>query len=208
VWNVLLQVMEEGRLTDNVGRTVDFKNTILIMTTNIGSEVIKGGRVFGILPSSNEEANYEKMKNTVMEEMEKWFRPEFLNRLDDIIVFRQLSDADLKQIIDIELDKVAKRLKEKNMHIVLTEDAKETIIKKGSNKEFGARPLRRAIETLLEDPLSEEMLRGHFAGKHTIYVKVVEAGGEKKLVFDAQEGPPAAPELVGAATNGGSENKG
>ncbi len=207
VWNVLLQVMEEGRLTDNVGRTVDFKNTILIMTTNIGSEVIKGGRVFGIMPSANEEANYEKMKATVIEEMEKWFRPEFLNRLDDIIVFRQLNDVDLKQIIDIELDKVAKRLKEKNMHIILTDDAKEAIIKKGSNKEFGARPLRRAIETMLEDPLAEEMLRGNFAGKRTIYVKVQEVGNEKKLVFDAQEAPPATPELVGAATNGGGEAK-
>jgi ATP-dependent Clp protease ATP-binding subunit ClpC len=202
VWNVLLQVMEEGRLTDNVGRTVDFKNTILILTTNIGSEQIKGGRVYGFQKAGDDEATYEKMKNTVMEEMEKWFRPEFLNRLDDIIVFRPLSDADLKQIVDIELGKVAKRLKEKNMHIILTEEAKEIIIKKGSNKEFGARPLRRSIETLLEDPLAEEMLRGNFAGKQTIYVKVQEVNGEKKLVFDAQEGP-APPELVGAGAGTG-----
>lgn len=210
VWNVLLQVMEEGRLTDNVGRTVDFKNTILIMTTNIGSEVIKGGRVFGYQQRGDEQANYEKMKATVMEEMEKWFRPEFLNRLDDTIVFRSLNEADLKQIIDIELEKVSKRLKEKNMTIVLTEEAKEVIIKKGSNKEFGARPLRRAIENLLEDPLSEEMLRGNFAGKHTIYVKVADVEGtttgEKKLIFEATDVPPpsAPPELVAA----GGENKG
>jgi ATP-dependent Clp protease ATP-binding subunit ClpC len=145
-----------------------------------------------------------------MEEMEKWFRPEFLNRLDDIIVFRQLSDADLKQIVDIELDKVAKRLKEKNMHIILTDEAKEVIIGKGSNKEFGARPLRRAIENMLEDPLAEEMLRGNFAGKHNIYVKVQEVNGEKKLVFEATDGStPTPPELVGAtAGNGGGENKG
>jgi ATP-dependent Clp protease ATP-binding subunit ClpC len=196
VWNVLLQVMEEGRLTDNVGRTVDFKNTILIMTTNIGSEQIKGGRQFGIRSAQDEEATYEKIKHTVNEEMERWFRPEFLNRLDDIIVFRSLNDEDLKAIVDIELDKLRKRLREKNLKLELTDEAKELIIKRGSNKEFGARPLRRSIENLLEDPLSEEMLRGGFAGKDRILVKVVEENGEKKVVFEAQGA--GSPELVGA----------
>jgi ATP-dependent Clp protease ATP-binding subunit ClpC len=197
VWNVLLQVMEEGRLTDNVGRTVDFKNTILIMTTNIGSEQIKGKQSLNPFGKKDEESNYERIKTTVMEEMERWFRPEFLNRLDDIIVFRSLTDEDLKQIVDIELAKLMKRLKEKNLSIVMGDDAKSVIIKRGSNKEFGARPLRRAIENMLEDPLSEKLLRGDFAGKNMIYVKVVEEGGEQKIEFDARDG--ASQELVGTS---------
>jgi ATP-dependent Clp protease ATP-binding subunit ClpC len=203
VWNILLQVMEEGRLTDNVGRTVDFKNTIVIMTTNIGAEEIKGGRIFGLKTSHNEESTYEKIKSTVMQEMERNFRPEFLNRLDDIIVFRSLEDRDLKLIIDIELAKVFKRLKEKNLALVLTDEVKELVIAKGANKEFGARPLRRAIENLLEDPLAEELLRGTFSGKETIFARVVEINGEKKVVFTTSEEEHAA-ELVET----GSEDKG
>ncbi|HZT78904.1 MAG TPA: ATP-dependent Clp protease ATP-binding subunit [Gemmataceae bacterium] len=196
VWNILLQIMEEGRLTDNVGRTIDFKNTILIMTTNIGADQIVGKTEFGFR-MKNEEANYESMKNTLKQEMERNFRPEFLNRLDDIIVFRSLTDADLKQIIDIELEKVSKRLKEKNLKLVLTEEAKDVILRKGTNKEFGARPLRRAIEQMIEDPLSEDLLKGTFQGKDTITVRVHEVDGEKKLWFDGGNG--GTPELVGAA---------
>ena len=126
VWNMLLQIMEEGRLTDNVGRTVDFKNTILIMTTNIGAEQIVGRSRLRPHPAKqDEDATYEKMKETLKSEMERQFRPEFLNRVDDIIVFRSLTKDDLKQIIDIELAKVSKRLKEKNLKLVLTDEAKE-----------------------------------------------------------------------------------
>jgi ATP-dependent Clp protease ATP-binding subunit ClpC len=202
VWNMLLQIMEEGRLTDNVGRTVDFKNTILIMTTNIGAQQIAGkvgGFGFG---KKDEESTYEKMKETLKVAMESTFRPEFLNRVDDIIVFRSLNKPDMKNIIDMELAKVIKRLKEKNLKLVLTEEAKDLLIDKGYNQEFGARPLRRAIEHLLEDPLAEELLKGAFTGKDTITVRVQEVDGEKKLVFDATTGP-GAPELVAA----GSENK-
>ena len=205
VWNVLLQVMEEVRLTDNVGRTVDFKNSIMIMTTNIGASEIAGSKTFGLGRGrkENEESTYSEMKAKLKDAMEKEFRPEFLNRVDDIIVFRRLTKDDLKRIIDIELAKVTQRLKEKNLALVLTEEAKDLIIERGSSLEFGARPLRRAIEHLVEDPLSEKLLQGVFQGKSTITVRVEEANGEKKLTFDASEGV-ASPELVGA----GEPNKG
>src|SRR5579883_1743130 len=163
VWNMLLQIMEEGRLTDNVGRTIDFKNTILIMTTNIGAEQIAGRQEFGIHAAArrNEEATYEGMKQKLKAEMERNFRPEFLNRVDDVIVFRSLTKDNLKRIIDIELGKVCKRLLEKNLTLVLTEEAKDFLIEKGTSLEYGARPLRRAIEHYLEDPLAEDLLHGH-----------------------------------------------
>lgn len=205
VWNSLLQIMEEGRLTDNVGRLIDFKNTILIMTTNIGAEQIVGRPQFGLYQKKDEQATYEKMKDTLKSEMERNFRPEFLNRVDDVIVFRSLNDDDLKRIIDIELGKVCKRLKEKNVVLVLTDEAKNFLITKGTNKEYGARPLRRAIEQFLEDPLAEELLRGNFAGKDTVTVRVQEGpGGEKRLGFDATSKEPT-PELVGAGA--GEEKK-
>src|SRR5207253_5031214 len=203
VWNMLLQIMEEGRLTDNVGRTVDFKNTILIMTTNIGAAEITGKAGGFGFSKRDEQSNYEKMKETLKQVMEGTFRPEFLNRVDDIIVFRSLHKGDMKNIITIELAKVEKRLKEKGLALTLTEEAKDLLIDKGYNQEFGARPLRRAIEHLLEDPLSEELLKGAFVGKDTITVRVQEIDGEKKLIFHATVGAVATPELVGA----GSEAK-
>ena len=124
------------------------------------------------------------MKETVKQAMENNFRPEFLNRVDDIIVFRPLTSPDLKNIIDIELSKVYKRLKEKNLRLVLTEEAKELLIEKGTSLDFGARPLRRAIEHFLEDPLSEDLLRGSFVGKNLINTRVAEVDGEKKILFE------------------------
>jgi ATP-dependent Clp protease ATP-binding subunit ClpC len=203
VWNMLLQIMEEGRLTDNVGRVIDFKNTILIMTTNIGAEQIAGRDPFGFM-KKDEASTYEKMKSLLKQEMEKNFRPEFLNRVDDIIVFRSLTKPDLKHIIDIELGKVFKRLKEKNLHLVLTDEAKDVIIERGSSLEFGARPLRRAIEHMLEDPLSEALLKGEFAGKDTITVTVAEVDGEKKLTFQPTSNAPPQPELATAIKEGGN----
>jgi ATP-dependent Clp protease ATP-binding subunit ClpC len=202
VWNMLLQIIEEGRLTDNVGRTIDFKNTILIMTTNIGAEQITGkaGCGFG---KKDEQTTYEKMKEVLKQVMEGTFRPEFLNRVDDIIVFRSLNKADMQNIIDIELAKVSKRLKEKNLVLVLTDEAKDLLIERGYSPEFGARPLRRAIEHLLEDPLSEELLKGNFQGKDRITVRVQEVEGEKKLYFDASAGA-GTPELVAAGSEGKS----
>jgi ATP-dependent Clp protease ATP-binding subunit ClpC len=203
VWNMLLQIMEEGRLTDNVGRVIDFKNTILIMTTNIGAEQIAGRDPFGFM-KKDEASTYDKMKNLLKQEMEKNFRPEFLNRVDDIIVFRSLTKPDLKHIIDIELGKVFKRLKEKNLQLVLTDEAKDVIIERGSSLEFGARPLRRAIEHMLEDPLSEALLKGEFVGKDTITVTVSDVDGEKKLIFQPTSTAPPQPELATAIKEGGN----
>ena len=138
VWNILLQIFEEGRLTDNVGRIVDFKNTIIILTTNIGASEIAGKASFNVFGKKDAAATYEKMKETLKGEMEKSFRPEFLGRLDDIIVFRSLTKEDLKKIIDIELSKVRKRLKDKGLTLELTDEAKDFIIEKGSSLDFGA----------------------------------------------------------------------
>lgn len=199
VWNMLLQIMEEGRLTDNVGRVIDFKNSILIMTTNIGAEQITGRDAFGFA-KKDEATSYEKMKAMLKQEMERNFRPEFLNRVDDIIVFRSLTKDDLKNIVDIELNKVAKRLKDKGLTLVMSDEAKEFLIEKGTSLEFGARPLRRAIEHNLEDPLSEDLLRGVFAGKDTITAKIAGEGEERKLVFETTGPRSEKPELVEAAS--------
>ncbi|MEM9827608.1 MAG: ATP-dependent Clp protease ATP-binding subunit [Planctomycetota bacterium] len=169
VFNTLLQVMEEGRLTDSFGRNVDFRNTILIMTTNAGAEAIKNESQFGF-QTGEDDASHENMKRRVMDQIEKVFRPEFLNRLDDTIIFRHLTKDDLKTVIDFELLKVKERLSERGYDLILTDAAKEFLIKEGSNLDYGARPLRRAIEQRIEDPLGEELLRGTFEGKDTISV--------------------------------------
>jgi ATP-dependent Clp protease ATP-binding subunit ClpC len=171
VYNMLLQIMDEGRLTDSFGRHVDFKNVILIMTSNIGAELIKNQSGFGF-GKKTPESNYEKMKDMLHKEVERHFRPEFLNRVDDTIVFKALTREDLRTIVDYELAKVFKRLTEHGLKLELAEQAKEFLIDKGYNPEFGARPLRRAIEHYIEDPLSEAMLRGEFKGKNLIKVEV------------------------------------
>jgi len=171
VYNVLLQIMDEGRLTDSFGRHVDFKNVILIMTSNIGADLIKNSGGFGF-GKRTAEANYEKMKEMLSKEVERHFRPEFLNRVDDTIVFRALTREDLQTIVDLELAKVFRRLTEHGLKLELSDQAKEFLIDKGYSPEFGARPLRRAIEHYIEDPLSESVLRGEFAGKDLIKVQV------------------------------------
>jgi ATP-dependent Clp protease ATP-binding subunit ClpC len=169
VFNMLLQIMEEGRLTDSFGRHVDFRNTILIMTSNIGADLIKGGSSFGFAKRDDVQ-DYEKMRKSLMGEVEKFFRPEFINRLDEIIVFRPLVKEDLNQIIEIELDKVRKRLVEKSMKLELDQAAKDFLIDKGYNPDFGARPLRRAISQSIEDPLAEALLSGDFGPGDLIIV--------------------------------------
>ncbi len=180
VYNMLLQIMEEGRLTDSFGRHVDFKNVILIMTSNIGADLIKNQSGFGF-GKRTEEANYEKMKEMLNKEMERHFRPEFLNRLDAQIVFQALTRNDLTTIVEYELNKVFKRLIEHGLHLELEEAAKEFLIEKGYNPEFGARPLRRAIEHYIEDPLSESLLRGEFKDKSIIKIGVLD---EQHLRFE------------------------
>jgi ATP-dependent Clp protease ATP-binding subunit ClpC len=183
VFNMLLQVMEEGRLTDSFGRNVDFRNTILILTTNAGAEAIKNESAFGF-QKPNDDASYESMKTRVMDQIERVFRPEFLNRLDDVIIFRHLNKEDLKKVIDFELAKVRERLRERGFEIDLTEEAKEFIIKQGSNLDYGARPLRRAIEQRIEDPLAEELLRGAFEGKNTIVIDAFKDAEGKIIRLD------------------------
>jgi ATP-dependent Clp protease ATP-binding subunit ClpA len=281
VFNMLLQVMEEGRLTDSFGRNVDFRNTILIMTTNAGAEAIKNetsmvmptppkrfnldakfeteldeklvsveikaafkehaeslddgeasvvviepGKQWRITVSGKkletkylitkakdgslrakkgDDYSYESMKERVTERIERVFRPEFLNRVDDLVVFRHLTRTDLKRVIDIELKKVRERLGERGLALNLTEEAKEYLIDKGSNTDFGARPLRRAIENYVEDPLSEELLKGEFQGKDTIVVDVKKVGEAKQLVFEGSVAAESEASPVGAGAEAGAK---
>jgi ATP-dependent Clp protease ATP-binding subunit ClpC len=191
VFNMLLQIMEEGHLTDSFGRRVDFRNVVMIMTSNIGADLIKGGvQAFGLQArgkiGTKEEQSYEKMKDTLMKEIERYFRPEFIGRLDDVIVFRPLGREHLEKIVELELAKVTKRLTDHGLRIELSQEAKEFLIEKGTNNDFGARPLRRAIEQFVEDPLSEDILRGSFKGKDLIRITVkTEADNIKHLYFEA-----------------------
>ena len=183
VFNMLLQVMEEGRLTDSFGRQVDFRNTILILTTNAGADAIKNESAFGFQKPDGD-ASYESMKSRVMDSIQRVFRPEFLNRLDDTIIFRHLNKEDLKKVIDFEMTKVLQRLHERGLELLMTDEAKEFIIKQGSDLDFGARPLRRAIEQRIEDPLAEELLRGTFEGKNTITVEAIKDSDGKITRLD------------------------
>jgi ATP-dependent Clp protease ATP-binding subunit ClpC len=178
VMNMLLQILEEGKLTDNIGRVVSFRNTIILLTSNVGAETIKKNTTLGFAPTTDE-GNYEKMREKIMDEAKRVFRPEFLNRLDDVIVFRQLTKPDLIQILDLEVVKVMDRLKAKNLKLVLDESAKDLLVEKGFDPTYGARPMRRAVERYLEDPLAEEILKGTLQG--TDPVKVTADNGKLKF---------------------------
>jgi ATP-dependent Clp protease ATP-binding subunit ClpC len=202
IFNMLLQVMEEGRLTDSFGRNVDFRNTILILTTNAGAEAIKNESAFGF-QKPDSDASYDSMKARVMDQIERVFRPEFLNRLDDTIIFRHLNKEDLKKVIDFEMSKVRERLRERGFELILSDEAKEFIIKQGSNLDYGARPLRRAIEQRIEDPLAEELLRGTFEGKNALLVDVFKDAEGKVTRLDfkgevREVAPVAEPAGAGA----------
>ena len=179
VFNMLLQIMEDGKLTDSFGRHVDFRNVVIIMTSNIRADVIKNQASLGFKKTTDEHT-YEVMKEQLKKEVDKHFRPEFINRVDNIIVFKPLNKEDLKKIIEIELKNVKKRLDNYNISITLTDEVLDFLIEKGYNQNFGARPLRRAIENYLEDPLSEEILQGRFEGKKHVKARVQDG----KLVFD------------------------
>ncbi|MGI6349201.1 MAG: ATP-dependent Clp protease ATP-binding subunit [Eubacteriales bacterium] len=175
VLNVLLQIMEDGRLTDGKGKTVDFRNTIIIMTSNIGAHMIKKSSVLGFGSAENEsESEYNKMKETVMEQLRKEMRPEFLNRLDDIIVFHKLGEKDIDNIIEILLNQLSSRLKEVEIDVVFSDEVKKLIAAKGTNLEYGARPLRRTIQNYIEDKLSEAILENKVNKKEKITVDVKE----------------------------------
>ena len=176
------------------------------MTSNLASDLIKsGGPDFGLRPKHKgqaEERNYQSIKDTVMKEIERHFRPEFIGRLDDVIVFRPLNKQHLEQIVEFELRKVTKRLVDHGLKIEIAEEAKEFLIEKGTNADFGARPLRRAIEQHVEDPLSEEILRGGFKGKDLIKITVKDEGNNNKhLYFDAVKTEKETPQLAKAASD-------
>jgi ATP-dependent Clp protease ATP-binding subunit ClpC len=203
VFNMLLQIMEEGRLTDSFGRHVDFRNTIMIMTSNIGADLIRGGAGFGF-QKRTEATDYDNIKGVLMKEIERFFRPEFINRVDDIIVFRPLNKADITSIIDYEMAKLAKRLAVQQITIDLSPEAKEFLIDKGYNPEFGARPLRRAIGSYIEDPLSEQLLQGEFPKGSVIKVTRGKGSDDKPqefLTFTATSNTETTPPVAAAGSH-------
>jgi ATP-dependent Clp protease ATP-binding subunit ClpC len=189
VMNMLLQILEEGKLTDNVGRVINFRNTIILLTSNVGAETVRRGATMGFSPITDENS-YEKMKEKIMDDAKKAFRPEFLNRLDDVIVFRSLVKTDLLDILDLEIAKVMERVKAKNLELILHQTAKDFLVEKGYDPTYGARPMRRAVERFLEDPLAEEILKGNLQPNEPIQVVV----GEDKLVF--KQKAAATPEAL------------
>ena len=183
VFNILLQILEDGRLTDGKGRTVDFKNTVVIMTSNVGASTIKKQRVLGFAAPANEKEDaYERMKENVMEELKRTFRPEFLNRVDDVIVFHQLEEEHLKEIVELMLKSLVDRIKEMGIEVEVSESAKGLLVKKGYDQVYGARPLRRAIQKMVEDQLSEEMLKGNVKPE----AKVLIDAEDEKLTFKSR----------------------
>ncbi|WP_348659731.1 ATP-dependent Clp protease ATP-binding subunit [uncultured Prochlorococcus sp.] len=197
VFNLLLQLLEDGRLTDSKGRTVDFKNTLLIMTSNIGSKVIEkggGGLGFEFSGDSVEDSQYNRIKSLVNEELKQYFRPEFLNRLDEIIVFRQLSKNEVKEIAEIMLKEVFSRLNEKGIKLNVTDAFKERLVEEGYNPSYGARPLRRAVMRLLEDSLAEEVLSGRIKDGDKALVDIDE---NKKVIVNIST-EESSQELAGA----------
>ena len=172
VFNLLLQIFEDGRLTDSYGRIVDFKNTILIMTSNIGARQIGLHIPLGFSKSGDEAVSYDKMKETVLGELKRVFNPELLNRLDEVIVFHQLSKDDLRKIVDLMLDRLQQQLGERKISLAVDQNAKDFLIDRGYDPTFGARPLRRAIQRYVEDPLAEEVLKGRFPEGGTLRIKL------------------------------------
>jgi ATP-dependent Clp protease ATP-binding subunit ClpB len=190
VFNVLLQILDDGRLTDSQGRTVDFKNTIVIMTSNIGSH--------RILEYSGDFAgeNYERMREAVLEEMRNHFRPEFLNRVDEIVVFHRLSEKDLARIIEIQLGHVRRRLEDRNIRLVLTDAAKEHLVRIGYDPAYGARPLKRVLQREIETALARRILRGEVQDGQTVFVDY--DGAQRQLTFRTETSRPVEQETAAA----------
>ena len=185
IFNSLLQVLEEGRLTDAQGRVVDFKNTVIIMTTNLGSRDVSKGQSLGFAPENEGDSAYERMKAKVQQELKQHFRPEFLNRIDDVIVFHQLTRNEIIQIVDLMVASLEKRLVEQDLGIELTTAAKELLAERGYDSSLGARPLRRTIQRDIEDPLSEQLLFGDIPKGSIVLVDVAPEGGEEAFSFTA-----------------------
>jgi len=185
VAQILLQILEDGRLTDSLGRKVDFRNTILIMTSNVGAHILQRNTSMGFAVGDADQ-NFEKTKDKIMDEAKKSFKPEFLNRLTEIVIFRPLAKESMSSIVDLELDKVSNRLKDKKLKIEVSDEAKEFLIEKGYDEKLGARPLRRAVEKYLEDTLAEELLSGNLRKNKPITV-VLSDDEEKGLCFEQKK---------------------
>jgi ATP-dependent Clp protease ATP-binding subunit ClpC len=193
VFNTLLQILEDGRLTDAQGRSVDFKNTILIMTSNLGTKNLTAPAV-GFVSENDEETLYNRMKRQVDEELKKHFRPEFLNRIDEVIVFHPLTKEEVKRIVDLMLKRVKTQLQAKHLDLELTDSLKTWLAEKGYDQQLGARPLRRTIQRELEDPLSESMLQGEFSNGQLIVADVSEDGESVTFrAVDAVSAPDVPP---------------
>jgi ATP-dependent Clp protease ATP-binding subunit ClpC len=187
VMHLLLQILEEGKLTDSLGRKIDFRNTIIILTSNIGAELIKKQSVMGFGGNQRDEAKYDVMRDKILEEAKKVLKPEFINRLDDLIVFHPLAKKELYKIVDLEISKVVERIKTKEILIELDELAKDFLADKGYDPDYGARPMRRAVERHLEDPMAEELLRGTIKSGDTVRVSALDG----KLTFTVPESAAA-----------------
>ena len=185
LFNSLLQILEDGRLTDSQGRVVDFKNTVIIMTTNLGSREMARRVPVGFQQVGDDAGSYERMQGRVMEALKEHFRPEFLNRVDDIIVFPQLSESEILQIVDLFVGRLADRLREQDMSIELTPAAKALMAAKGYDPSMGARPLRREMQRNLEDPLSEKILFGEIKPGEKITVDVEGEGDAAVFTFSS-----------------------
>ncbi|MFP6873217.1 MAG: ATP-dependent Clp protease ATP-binding subunit [Verrucomicrobiales bacterium] len=194
VMHLLLQILEEGTVTDSFGRKIDFRNTIIIMTSNAGAELIQKQTSLGFAAMKNESADYEGMKEKILDEAKKIFKPEFLNRLDDLIVFHMLEKPDLVQIIDLEIAKVVERLSRKSISVSIEDSAKELLIEHGYDPQYGARPMRRSVEKHLEDPLAEHLLCGDVKDGDKVTITIDKEG--KSLKFKAEEGDPEECETV------------
>ncbi|RUM43578.1 MAG: ATP-dependent Clp protease ATP-binding subunit, partial [Desulfurobacterium sp.] len=199
VFNILLQILDDGRLTDAKGRTVDFSNTVIIMTSNVGSEKIMN------LTKEEFEKNYEKIKENLMKELKLRFRPEFLNRIDEIIIFHPLSEEEIKKIVDLLIDKLNKRLEDRGIKVVLSEEAKSELAKRGYVPEFGARPLRRTIQREIETPLSVKILEGSVKEGDTVKVDYDKEKGEFTFTVEQSELPPKEAEIKTADSESSTE---
>jgi hypothetical protein len=192
VFNILLQIFDDGHLTDAKGRRIDFRNSIIIMTSNIGAELIQKGATIGFASRSDEaktqQQSYERMKERLLGELKKAFRPEFLNRLDGVVVFRSLTKEQIRQIVDLMLISVSKQLEEKEIKLKVTEAAKDFLGNKGYDEVFGARPLRRVIQDMVEDKLSDSLLRGGFKVFERVFVLVAKITEITPAIIDAIKG--------------------
>jgi ATP-dependent Clp protease ATP-binding subunit ClpC len=207
VFNILLQILEDGRLTDAQGRTVDFRHAIVIMTSNVGASDIAKNASIGFTVGDDTGVTYDDMKTRIMSDLKKVFRPEFLNRIDEVIVFHKLQKEEIKQIVDLLLRRIRKSMAERELSLNLDDDAKDFLVEKGFDPAMGARPLRRAIQRYIEDPLSDAVLRAEMEPGSTIEVSKAEVGGpddgEREVNIEIIAPSKAKKRLVGVGADGG-----